>query len=94
MQASKLSGQDVIGVRVGKIINRFKLVKHFDLQITQSAVPWARTADSITSEAALDGLYIIRTSVPAAQMVRRSACAATSPGQRGAGLSLDEDHRI
>ncbi len=68
VDAGKLSGQDAIGVRVGKIINQYKVAKHFDLTITDAALSWARKSDSIASEAALDGLYIIRTSVPATQM--------------------------
>ena len=68
VEAGKLSGQDAIGVRVGKVINQYKVAKHFDLNIAQGALSWARQPNSIASEAALDGLYIIRTSVPATQM--------------------------
>jgi hypothetical protein len=68
VDAGKLSGQDAIGVRVGKIINQYKVAKHFELHITDTSVSWARKPDSIASEAALDGIYIVRTSVPAAQM--------------------------
>ena len=68
IDAGKLSGQDAIGVRVGRLINQYKVAKHFELSITDAALSWARRADSIASEAALDGLYIVRTSVPAAQM--------------------------
>ena len=68
VDAGKLSGQDAIGVRVGKIINQYKVAKHFELNIADTAVSWARKPDSIAGEAALDGIYIIRTSVPAAQM--------------------------
>ncbi len=68
VDAGKLSGQDVIGLRVGTIINQYKVAKHFDLLITDAHLSWARKADSIASEAALDGLYIVRTSVPAVQM--------------------------
>ena len=68
VDAGKLSGQDAIGVRVGKIINQYKVAKHFDLSIADAALSWARKQDSLASEAALDGLYIVRTSVPATQM--------------------------
>jgi transposase len=68
VDAGKLSGQDAIGVRVGKIINQYKVAKHFDLSIDDAALSWARKQDSLASEAALDGLYIVRTSVPATQM--------------------------
>jgi transposase len=66
--AGKLSGQDKIGVRVGKVINQYKVAKHFALTIADAALSWARKPDTIAREAALDGLYIIRTSVPETQM--------------------------
>ena len=68
LDAGKLSGQDVIGLRVGRLINQYKVAKHFELNIADTAVSWARKPDSIASEAALDGIYIVRTSVPAARM--------------------------
>ncbi len=66
--AGRLGGTAAIGVRVGKIINQYKVAKHFELTITDVALSFQRKQDSIDAEAALDGLYIIRTSVPAAQM--------------------------
>jgi len=68
VDSGKLSGQDKIGVRVGKIINKYKVAKHFELTIQDAALAWARRQDHIDAEAALDGLYIIRTSLIAAQM--------------------------
>lgn len=68
VEAGKLKGQDAIGVRVGRIINRYKVAKHFELHIGDASLSWTRRADSIASEAALDGLYIIRTSVPAQEL--------------------------
>ena len=68
VDAGKLKPQDAIGVQVGKVINRYKVAKHFELHIAQAALSWSRRSDSIASEAALDGLYIIRTSVPREQM--------------------------
>ena len=68
VDAGKLKGADAIGVRVGTVINQYKVAKHFELSITDAALSWARRADSIASEAALDGLYIVRTSVPTTQM--------------------------
>ena len=68
VDAARLSGQDKIGVRVGKIINKFKVAKHFELSIGDASLTWVRRQDHIDAEAALDGLYIIRTSVSAAQM--------------------------
>ena len=66
--AGKLAGQGNIGVRVGKVINQYKVAKHFDLDIGENQFTFARKPDSIAAEAALDGVYIIRTSVPATQM--------------------------
>ncbi|MDP3032754.1 MAG: IS1634 family transposase [Rhodocyclaceae bacterium] len=66
--AGKLTGMDVIGVRVGKVINQYKVAKHFELVIDERSFSFRRKPDSIATEAALDGLYIIRTSVPATQM--------------------------
>lgn len=68
VQAGKLSGMGKIGVRVGKIINQYKVAKHFDLTIEDTAFTFQRKRESIDAEAALDGLYIIRTSLPAEQM--------------------------
>jgi transposase len=68
VDTAKLAGQATIGVRVGKIINQYKVAKHFELAIGEAAFSFQRKQDSIAAEAALDGVYIIRTSVPAAQM--------------------------
>ncbi|MGH6638066.1 MAG: IS1634 family transposase [Polaromonas sp.] len=68
VQAHKLRGQDKIGVRVGTVVNKYKVAKHFELSIGEASLAWARKQEHIDAEAALDGLYIIRTSVPAAQM--------------------------
>lgn len=59
-----LRGQDQIGVRVGKVIGRFKVGKHFRLQITDETFTYERDQARIAQEAALDGIYVIRTSVP------------------------------
>jgi hypothetical protein len=69
VDATKLVGQDAIGVRVGKVVNQYKVAKHFELEIGETTFAFRRKADSIVAEAALDGLYIIRTSVPAKEMV-------------------------
>jgi len=68
VDAARLAGADRIGVRVGKVINQYKVAKHFELAIGQSTFTFERKADSIAAEAALDGIYIVRTSVPAEQM--------------------------
>jgi Transposase DDE domain len=60
----RLLGQTKIALRVGKVLNRFKMGKHFRLEITDEAMQYARDPHSITAEALLDGLYVLRTSVP------------------------------
>lgn len=64
----KLAGQDQIGLAVGKVINQRKMAKHFALTITDTGLSFTRLAEHIAAEAALDGLYIIRTSVTAERM--------------------------
>ena len=68
VDAGKLAGRDEIGLRVGKVINQYKVAKHFELAIGENTFTFARKSEAIAAEAALDGIYIIRTSVPAAQM--------------------------
>ena len=57
-----LRGQDKIGLRVGKVINRHKMAKHFELTIRDDHFSYQRKADHIAAEAALDGIYVIRAS--------------------------------
>jgi transposase len=66
--AGRLVGEATIGVRVGKVINQYRVAKHFDLQINERGFMFTRRHDSIAEEAALDGIYIIRTSVAAQRM--------------------------
>src|SRR5262245_22290014 len=57
-----------IGVRAGKVINHYKMAKHFALTIRDGHLGWARKQDSITNEELLDGIYVIRTSEPAQRL--------------------------
>ena len=68
VRSGKHTGQDKIGVAVGRVINQYKVAKHFELIIEDGSLRWARNAESIRAEAALDGIYIIRTSVPSERM--------------------------
>jgi transposase len=68
VDAGKLAGQDAIGLRVGKVVNKYKVAKHFELAIDESSFTFARNSQAIAAEAALDGIYIIRTSVEPEQM--------------------------
>ena len=70
-----LRGADKIGLRVGKVLNKFKVGKHFELEIADQSFSYLRNEDKISEEAALDGIYVIRTStcrktVDAEQTVR------------------------
>jgi len=60
-----LVGAEKIGVRVGKVINRYQVAKHFNLKITDDHFSYERNSSKIETEAKLDGIYVIRTSVPA-----------------------------
>ena len=60
-----LRGKDRIGLRVGRVLGRFKMGKHFKLEITDVRFAYERDQVGITEEAALDGIYVIRTSVTA-----------------------------
>ncbi len=58
-----LRGKDKIALRTGKVLNRRKVAGHFTIEITDHHLSYARNQDSITAEAALDGIYVLRTSV-------------------------------
>lgn len=62
---SPLRGAKEIGVEVGKVLGASKVAKHFRYEITEDAFTFERDPASIEAEAALDGIYVIRTSVPA-----------------------------
>jgi hypothetical protein len=67
-QRGPLRGEAEIGVRVGKVINRHKMAKHFDLTIGEASFSFRRKHDAIAAEAALDGVYVVRATVPAADL--------------------------
>jgi hypothetical protein len=64
--AGRLAGAAAIGVQVGKVITKYKTAKHFEVTITDTSLAVQRRQARITEEAALDGIYVIRTPVPAA----------------------------
>ena len=68
VERGRLGGRDAIGVRVGKVVNKYKVAKHFTLDIEEHRFDFHRLEDNIASEAALDGIYIIRTSLAKKQM--------------------------
>jgi len=71
-----LHGRDRIGVRVGRVLGRFKMAKHFTYTITETGFTYARDDARIAAEAALDGIYVIRTNVPAATLAAPDVVAA------------------
>jgi len=66
--AGKLLGRGKIGVRAGKVIGKYKMAKHFDLDIQDAAFSFSVNEQRVAAEAALDGLYVIRTSAGEAEM--------------------------
>ena len=71
-----LRGQDAIGLRVGRVIGKFNMAKHFDLTITDTTLSYPRKTEQIAAEAAMDGLYVIRTSLGADALDANAAVAA------------------
>jgi transposase len=71
--SGKLSGRDKIGLRIGKVIEKYKVGKHFDLDIKDTAFSFGANEERIAAEAALDGLYVIRTSAAEAEMSAEAA---------------------
>jgi transposase len=73
IENGSLAGRDKIGVRVGKVVNKYKVGKHFALTIEEHGFEFERLKTQIAAEAALDGLYVIRTSVAKKQMTSAEA---------------------
>jgi hypothetical protein len=66
--AGKLAGAADIGKKVGEVINKYKMAKHFDVTITAAGLAVERKQDQIDDEARLDGIYVIRTPLPEAEL--------------------------
>ena len=66
--SGKLERRDRVGVRVGKVIGRYKVGEHFDLDIQDATLSFSVNEERVAAEAALDGLYVIRTSAAEAEM--------------------------
>ena len=64
----KLKGKDAIGVRIGKVVNKYKVSKHLVLDIRDDGFDFHLNDDKIAEEAGLDGIYVVRTSVPAQRL--------------------------
>ena len=68
VEAGTLRGKAEIGLAVGQVWNRFKVKKHFQLEIEDDRFAYRRKEDKIAEEAALDGIYVLRTSVPSEEL--------------------------
>jgi transposase len=64
----KLKGKGAIGLRTGKVINKYKVAKHFELDIKDDTFDFNVNEKSVSEEAALDGIYVVRTSLPEERM--------------------------
>jgi len=68
VERGRLKGKDKIGVRIGKVVNKYRMSKHIILDIEDQRFGFSLDEASIAAEAALDGLYVIRTSLPEERM--------------------------
>jgi len=68
VQTGRLTGVAEIGIAIDKAINRYKMAKHFEVTITPATLAITRRQDQIDAEAALDGIYVLRTSVSASEL--------------------------
>jgi hypothetical protein len=66
--AGRLIGADQIGLKIGKVIDKYKMAKHLRITITDTTLTVTRDDVRITAEAALDGIYVLRTSMPATDL--------------------------
>ena len=73
-----LRGAAEIGIKVGAVLDKHKMAKHFDLTITDTSLSFARKTDAIAAEAMLDGIYVVRTSLPVDTLDEAERCAPTN----------------
>ena len=73
---NRLKGEKNISERVGRAVAKYKMKKHFVLEIAADTFSWRRNDDSIAAEAALDGFYVVRTSLPEEQLDAGETVAA------------------
>jgi hypothetical protein len=76
VQAGRLKDPAAIGLRAGKVLDKRKMAKHITLDIADGRITWQRDQASIDAEAATDGIYVIRTPVPAETLDAPAAVAA------------------
>jgi hypothetical protein len=68
VQSGRLAGAAAIGKKVGEVIGKYKMAKHFEVTITDTSLTFERRQAQIADEARLDGIYVIRTPLPAAEL--------------------------
>jgi len=71
-----LRGAAEIGLAVGTVLDKHKMAKHYELTITDTRLAWRRKDDAIAAEARLDGIYVIRTNLPAAVLTAEQTVGA------------------
>jgi hypothetical protein len=76
VDTGRLTDPDKIGIRVGRVIDKHKVAKHFTVDIGPGRLSWRRDEQAIAAESALDGIYVIRTSVPASTLDAAGAVTA------------------
>lgn len=68
VERGRLRGADRIGLRVGRVLNKYKMAKHFELEIEPRRFAFRVRAAQVAAEAALDGIYVLRTPLEPKQM--------------------------
>lgn len=86
VERGRLVGADKIGLRIGKVWGRYKMAKHFELHITDGSFAYARRVEQIAAEAALDGIYVLRTSLSADRL---DSAGVVEAYKRLAGVERD-----
>jgi len=69
----RLDEKGAIGLRVGRVINKYKVAKHFRVEIGEKSLAWQIREEQVAAEAALDGIYVIRTSLKKAELSSEDA---------------------
>jgi hypothetical protein len=86
VQAGRPADPATIGVKVGRVLGRFKMAKHFTLDIAEGRFAYALNQPAIDAEAALDGIYVVRTSMAASEL---GAAGVVEAYKRLAGVERD-----
>jgi transposase len=68
VERKKLKGADRIGLRVGRVVNKYKVAKHFELEIETERLAFRMREEQVKEEAVLDGIYVLRTPLAVEQM--------------------------